>query len=728
MIWIKKEINAVQIRELARQYDIDMILSSILARRNITAPEEIKFFLEDDIRFLHNPFLFREMGRVVERIRRAARENEKVLVYGDRDVDGITATVLVVEVLSSLGLAASWKVPIGDEDYGLSLPDVDEAVRLGVTLLVTVDCGISNFKEIEYAKGHGIDVIVLDHHVPQENLPAAHAIIDPKLPDSGYPFRDLAGCGVAAKADWAVAFSRGAFYNRPVALLHVCPLNESFLIEAVALDNLVVTGRFRENVVPPLGKDVFDRLKIFCGEREIFVVSLPEVKGLIRKAFGETAGNCAFSDSQPLIAAAFPPLAGKSLLKIREMSRIGRYSGKTLSEMEVFQNLFVSVVLRSEKTLYEDTIKRLDLAALGTIADLMPLVNENRIIVKKGLEVLSRCPRRGLRELLLRKNLLGKELSAKDIAWQISPIINASGRLGEPNKAVELLLATDQERLDELALYICKLNEKRKELGDSVWKKMYGDADQSFKKTDGKFILISGASIHRGITGIMATKMVNHFNAPACVVAELKEKAVGSLRSVKDVSLTPFLLQFRDLFSDYGGHDMAAGFNLPLERLDAFKERFYSVVETLSPAQEREERIFIDAEIPAAYLTPDLYAVVERLVPFGEANPPMLFHTAGLAVEACDVIGKKEQAHLKLLLAGAKYKFPGLLWNGADLYGERFKIGDRVDVLYRLQKNFFMNTETLQLVIRDIAVAGEKELKTLRADEPFFDSAGVSTF
>src|SRR4030042_5682925 len=185
MHWVKKEIDAVKAKELCEQYGISLLLAVILLRREIISPDSIKFFLEEDLRFLHNPFLFRDMGVAVDRLLRAVRDREKILVYGDRDVDGITATVLLVEALSDLSADVSWNVPLGDDAYGLSLADVDAASAAGITLLCTVDCGISNTKEIDYARTRGIDVIVIDHHNPQNELPRALSIINPKVKNGG---------------------------------------------------------------------------------------------------------------------------------------------------------------------------------------------------------------------------------------------------------------------------------------------------------------------------------------------------------------------------------------------------------------------------------------------------------------------------------------------------------------------------------------------------------------
>ncbi len=246
MKWSKREVPASAVKELSSRYGTDALTASILLRRGHSEPEDLLFFLEDDPRYLHNPFRFAQMEDAVDRILLAVDEGEKVLVFGDRDTDGVTSTVLMVEALAELGLEVSWRVPNSDEPYGLSIAAVEDFAARGGTLIVTVDCGISNLAEVERAAELMVDVIVVDHHRLQSGEPpAAVAVIDPKLPDSGYPFRDLAGCGVAYKLAAALKLARSGIYKQQVALLNVQPVNEAYLVEAVRLSNLVETARVR---------------------------------------------------------------------------------------------------------------------------------------------------------------------------------------------------------------------------------------------------------------------------------------------------------------------------------------------------------------------------------------------------------------------------------------------------------------------------------------------------
>jgi len=710
MNWIKKELDKQQVKDLASRYNLDMLTASIFIRRGISRPEELLFYLEDDIRFLHNPFYFKEMPKVIERITQAVASGEKIFIYGDRDVDGITSTVLIVDCLRSLGADVEWNVPLGDDDYGLSFSDIDNVHKRGGTLLITVDCGISNHKEVEYALTKNIHTIIIDHHNPQKELPQAHAIINPKLSDSGYPFRDLSGCGVVFKVDWALHFSQSDLFNKEYCLLHIKPGHESYSIEGIKLKNFLRVDRFRENIVPGVVSLEKSALGKFIAGAEVFVFNQEEQQKLLAKAFPETEDLIRGVDFQPVLVKLFPEFSNKSLLKIRETGKFVRYQNKPASEIELFGTLFAFVMIKNIEPVLDKCLKRLDLATLGTIADMMPLLNENRIIVKNGLRLINNFDREGLRELFFKKKLHGKTISTWDIAWQISPLINASGRLGEPDKAVELLLTSVENEKHILVDYLFKLNKKRKSLSDAVWDKILREAQECYEQTEAKGVLIVSGSIHRGITGIIAARLVNYFKVPAVIITQLEERAAGSVRSIPSFKLQEFLHEFQDLFSDYGGHDFAAGFSMPLDRVDRFKERYFQVVRKLKLPQTSEEKLIVDAEIPCRYLKPELFNILDLFKPFGEAHPALLLLSRGLTVDACEVVGKKEQVHLKLLLNTGSYKFPAMLWNGVDLYKTRFNIHEKVDIIYRMRINYFMNSEILQLIVQDIYRHNEKQI------------------
>ncbi len=702
MIWEKVETNPAEVKELARQFDLNLIISSVLVRRNLTDVRSVSFLLEDDLRFLHNPFLFQDMEIAVKRINRALKAQEKIMVFGDRDVDGITAMVLLVQMLKGLGARVEWRLPTGEEDYGLSVQVIESIAEIGINILITTDCGISNIKEIELANRMGIETIILDHHNPQSSLPEAVAIINPKLKECGYPFRDLSGCAVAAKFSWALYFSNSSLFGKPVWLLHLKPDNEVFSATAVKLVNLVERERIVESVVPGLLDVKKTRLFKALAGCEVLVYEIHEQKKLLDKI---GVSGIKLKDIQPLLKEHFPSLAGKSLLKIKEMSRIAVYEGSKFGEIDMLVSLFNTLAFKRERTLPDAQLRVMDLLALGTLADIMPLVDENRIIVKKGLEIINQMNRCGLRELIINRKLYGKRLTATDIAWQISPVLNSAGRMGEPEKAAELLLSENPEEAAGLVDYIVKLNRKRKNLGDKIWGACFNTAKQNYEKTGSKFTLICNPEIPRGITGIFAARLSSFFKVPAIVVAVSPGKAVGSLRS--PYRIADFLDLFADLLLSYGGHDRAAGFSLESSQLPQFEKRFYSIVEEYSFPDQLEEKLAIDAEVPPSYLNPDLIRVVEFFEPYGAANPPLMFLTRGVSIESLDIIGKKEVSHVKMLLGAGRYKWPAIYWNAADRAGRDFDVSDTVDIVFRLARNYFQNTESLQLTILDLKKWGE---------------------
>lgn len=698
MIWNKTPVDAQAVKDLARRYEIELLSAAILTRRGITAPEPMRFVLESDPRFLHNPFLMASMSEAVERIDAAVDSGEKILIFGDRDVDGITATVLLYEALAEMEADVQWMLPEGDATYGLSETVIDKALAEGTGLLITVDCGISNVAEIRYATDKGLDTIVFDHHNPPSELPAAFAIVDPKLP--GYPFRDLCGCAVASKVEWALRFSRSSFFGVSVCLLNARPANETFVVEAVRLTNLAETGRIMENIVPGLVAFEKTRLAGFIGQDEVLVMDAPAHARLLARAFGSVPA--ALSDLSPLIAQFLPAHAGKSLLRIQESSRSARYCTEAPTEIDTLEELFISLVLKREEARLAPALSRLDLVTLGTLADLMPLVDENRILVRKGLELLRASERSGLRQVFKRKDLLGKRISTTDIAWQVSPLLNSAGRMGEPGIATSLFLAKTADESEAIVNQLFALDGQRKSVGESTWNLMLAQAKESLERTGGRCVLVHDARIQRGITGIMASRLQGFFKTPAIVIAESDDTAVGSIRCNREKVIADFFSRHSGYFLTHGGHDFAAGFSIEPARLVPFLEAFFSRVEEIPLSAPGEETITIDAEIPATFLSPDLQKTVDLFEPYGEGNPPLIFLTRGMRISQCELIGRKDLNHLKLLLDSGKTRWPAVYWNAASRFPGEFAIGDVVNVVYRLGRNSYAGGENLQLTILDL--------------------------
>ncbi len=704
MKWNKPSVDSQLVRELAQLHGLDLLSAAVMVRRGVATPPDALYFLEDDPQYLHSPFLFEEMEDAVDRILAARSEGEKVLVFGDRDADGITSITILVQTLRELGIDAQWSLPMGDEPYGLTIDAVERFAADDGTLIVAVDCGITNAAEIARAGELGVDVIVLDHHNTPETLPDAVAVVNPKMPDTGYPFAGLCGCALAAKLRWALQLAGTELYKQTVCLLNVRPGNDSLIIEAVKLENLMEVDRISETVVPGLVGIEDTRIPAFLQGHEVIAYDAPSQERMIRRAFGNRV-DVALIDAAPEIGKTFPVVEGKSLLKMLDGSRLARYRTRRPEEIDVFVTLFALYMQKRQPSLqnaYQDVA---DLVALGTLADMMPLQNENRILVKMGLAKMTANPRPGLRALLDRQNLLGKSITAQDVGFQIAPVVNASGRMGEPDKAVRLFLSDNPTEIATLAGEVIALNERRKEIGELAWARVMQPARLSAEQHDGKLIVVQDDEIHRGITGILAGRLCRHFRAPALVMTAANGKTVGSVRSARGFLATEFLKQFEDILHEWGGHDPAAGFALPSAQVPDFLRRITASVSAIRLGDE-EESVSVDAEIPHSFMTPDLFRVVDVFAPYGQEHPPLVFMVRNARVERIDFMGKQEQ-HVRLTVATGTHRWPAVYWNAAERVNVDFKMADLVDLLFRLEKNFYQGRETPQLNLIDLRRSGE---------------------
>ena len=705
MICTKKDIAPEQVRELCGRFSCDPLTASILARRNITSGSDILYYLENDLRFLHSPFLLSGMEDAVDRILAARDEGEKVLIFGDRDVDGITSTTVLHRCLKELGVDVSWRIPSGEDTYGLSMKAVEEFAANYGTLIITVDCGISNNLEIDRAVELGIDVIVTDHHNPPENLPKATIIIDPKLPGDDYPFPFISGCAVAFKLATALRFAQNELYKQELCLLDVRPVNDAYTIDCVKLVNMTERSRLTETITPGMVRIEDTRLMQFLRGQQILVWDAELQQKQLAKIFG-TGVEFNMMDLRPEISTEIPAVRNASLLRVKEMSKILRYREGIQSEMDGFCNLFVTYIQKktansqNNKKIQED----LQLVMLAALADIMPLQNENRILVRQGLEALnSGQPIDGLKELLARLNLLGKRIGSTDISWNVVPVLNAAGRLGRSELAVQLFLSETSQQRDAIAEEIIQLNKDRRQLGTDAWGYVERQAYENFDKYSKKLVVVVDPRIHRGISGILAAQLVKVFGVPAVAITILEDgTAIGSVRSTRGFDVTPMLDSCGSLFLNHGGHNYAAGFSLNKENLDALLQHFLDYTPVIELEDNDQQLVQADAEIPHSYLTPDLLKITNLFEPYGESNPPLTFFSRRLKIVTADIIGKGEKKHLKLILAGGKHKWPALYWNAAERLGTDFAPGDTIDLVYRVERNVFNGMESAQMVVQEV--------------------------
>ncbi len=705
MKWNNKKASVEVVRSLQEKFNLPLILAQILAVRGVRDPEDVKYYLEKDISFLENPFLFRDMDSFADRVLDAVEEKERVHVFGDRDVDGITSTALLVTELRRMGLTVSWSVPMGDEPYAFSREAIDKVHEEGTTLCLTVDCGISCAAEIAYAATLGIDFLVTDHHIAPPVLPEACAIINPRIPDSGYPYNGLAGVGVVAKCIWALRFAQTKYYKERFILLHSMPTEGGTIaIEAVKLENLVQTDRIAEEVVPALLSADKSRILKFldCG-LPVFVLDKAGEVEQLKKAFPRV--DIYVQDLRADFEKVLPATRGRSLFELSGASRFGLYS-PLRSELDTLIGLYAAYIRITTPSIYREYIKIMDLVAIGTISDLMPMTGENRILVRTGLKQLEKNERTSLQGFLAMQNLLGRQISGTDVSWQISPLINAAGRMGQPDVAIKMLLAENRIEADSLASRLQELNKERQKAGETCWSRLYPAARKSWEDTGGKLVLVMDSNIPRGITGIFATRLEKAFRSPAMVITQTQDsRAVGSMRSPKNFNCHNFLQGYSDLLDDYGGHNFAGGFTTDSVRIQTFVKRVMNDVDYMDIEPLEEDAIDIDAVIPEGLFTEGIIKIVDMMEPYGEANPTLVFEIKGATIENLTAMTNQKDAgsnHLRMNISYGSYKWPAVFWAAGERAGRDFCDGDRVNVAFRLGHNYFRGQDTLQLTIQDI--------------------------
>ena len=539
------------------------LCAAVLCARGVDTAPAASAFLAHGPDLLHDPFLLRDMEKAVERISRAIREQETVAVYGDYDVDGITATCLLTQFLRTLGGQVVSYIPDRTEEgYGLNNHAIDALARQGVTLIVTVDCGITAAQEVEYARALGVDVVITDHHQCKEVLPQAVAVVDPRRPDCSYPFPDLAGVGVALK----LALALTAPAQRPQVLLD----------------------------------------------------------------YGE-------------------------------------------------------------------------LAAIGTVADVMLLQGENRALVHLGLERLADCSRPGLQALLREAGCpRGQVPTTVTIGYGLAPRINAAGRMEQAGTALELLLTQDPQRGQELAQELCQLNRLRQ----AIELEIFQHCDQLLTHTpalSAPVIVLAGEGWHQGVIGIVASRLAEKYACPAFMISLDGDKGKGSCRSFGGFNLFGALERCAPLLDSYGGHELAAGFSIRRDNIPAFRAALCQLVEEFAGHQPMESSLDVDCEIPHCSLlsTQDVESL-SLLEPFGSGNPKPVFLLRSVCVLSHTDVGGGRHLKLKLRRDGVAMD---AIFFSANTAACGIENGQRLDIAFTLQINQFRGNRTVQLQLCDLRPA-----------------------
>ena len=555
------QVNAA--KDLGEKLGISPILASLLIRRGITTESAAKRFFRPQLADLINPFLMKDMDAAVDRLNDAMGHKERILVYGDYDVDGCTAVALVYKFLRQFYSNIDYYIPDRyDEGYGVSKKGIDFAKETGVKLIIILDCGIKAIEEITYAKEQGIDFIICDHHVPDEVMPPAVAILNPKRPDDSYPFKNLCGCGVGFK-----------------------------FMQAFAKNN-----------------------------------------------------NIPFSRLVPL----------------------------------------------------------LDFCAVSIAADLVPVVDENRILAFHGLKQLNQNPSLGLKAIVDICGLNGRELSMSDIIFKIGPRINASGRMENGKKSVDLLVEREYSLALDQAKHIDEYNEQRKDVDRQMTEEANLIVARLESQKHQSSIVLYDEHWKKGVIGIVASRLTEIYFRPTVVLTRDENLATGSARSVAGFDVYAAIKSCRDLLLNFGGHTYAAGLTMKWADVKEFRKRFQAYVEEHIEPEQREAILDIDAVIDFKDVTKKLHTDLKRFAPFGPGNPKPLFSTLDVYDFGTSKVVGREQEHIKLELVDSKSNnvMNGIAF-GQSASARYIKSKRSFDIAYTIEDNVFKRG-AVQLQIEDI--------------------------
>lgn len=565
-IWnLKKQGDPNEIKHLSAALNVNMTIARLLVQRDIKTFNDAKAFFRPRLSDLHDPFLMKDMDKAVERLELAIKRQEKILIYGDYDVDGTTSVALMYLFLKSRISHLEYYIPNRySEGYGISPRSIDFAVENGFTLIIALDCGIKAVEKITDAKNRGLDFIICDHHNPDEIVPPAVAVLDPKQRDCNYPYKDLSGCGVG-----------------------------------------------------------FKLLQAYCQKNEI--------------------------------------------------------------ELEEIYDL-------------------LDLVVVSIASDIVPITGENRVLAYYGLKKLNSNPGMGLQTIINLAGINGSDITISDIVFKIGPRLNASGRIEHGKKSVQILVSIDEDKSDILGEEIDSFNEIRKTLDRDITQDALDMIEKNPFIKDMNSTVLYNRDWHKGVVGIVASRVTEQFYRPTIILTESNGLATGSARSVKDFDLYEAIGQCSDLLESYGGHMYAAGLTLRIENIPEFRRRFEEIVTKQLTDFSQVQTIDADAKITLSEITPRFYRILKQFAPFGPHNMTPVFITEDVFDAGTSRLVGKTQEHLKLDLVEPDVNsgiFQGIAFNQSDKF-ELITSGLPFDVCYSITENEYRGKTNLQLFIRDI--------------------------
>nr|WP_281351862.1 DHH family phosphoesterase [Entomospira entomophilus] len=610
------------------------------------------------------------------------------MIVGDRDADGITSTAMIADYFLDYGVEPILRLPQGDEAYGLTPMVVQEAFNTGVTLIICVDNGSSAYEAVALAKKFSIDVIIFDHHDIGENPLDVTAFINPKRNDR-YQNQQLSASAVVLKALFALDFSMTGAFNRYDVLLYASELGENHY-QVIALE--VVNLEIRSVLPITLNGSSSDRLdsereKIiqFVEGREIFIYGGKEQAKLLSLALGV---DVFAHDMQEQLQNLYPGLAQYSLIELIKKSKF--FSYKEHPQLRDALLLLYRLLLTSDVEKLKHYYQGFSLATIGLLADLAPVLGENRIIIQRGLDALNSGVNVKVSRLLSHLHLLNTALTTNELNWKFIPLINASGRMGQPDIALRALLSADIKEQEELAQELVQLNGQRRNLTMQWWESLQSGMKASFKQYQRQAVFVCEKDLPRGLTGLIAGRISRVYDCFALVIAiKSNETASASMRSPYDFHVAPFIEHCKDLFIDAGGHAQAGGFTIAVEylpelqvRLKTFVEKL--IVDTRVVKKELQREFHYDAKLPHEYFNERAISVVERLAPYGSRFEQLVFYVPSVRLESATLIGKQEE-HLKLGVMIGSAHWNCLFWDASSRFAE-LEIGISLDILCKIRK------------------------------------------
>ncbi len=553
--WQYYETNDELVEQISNKFNINKLLAQILINKGITEENEIEIFLNPKRNNFYDPFLMPDMEKAINRIISAIQNKEKILIYGDYDVDGITSTTVLKKFLEERGANPEYHIPNRlKEGYGLNKQAIEEIAKRGTQLMITVDCGISAIEETEFAKSLGIETIITDHHEPGDILPNAYAIIDAKIKTNKYPFNQLAGVGVVFK---------------------------------------------------------------------------------------------------------------------------------------VIQSISIKLGLEEKEYL-----KYLDLVCLGTISDIVPLIDENRVIAKLGLKLVNVTKNLGLKTLLISSGY--KIADSNTISFGIAPRINACGRMGFAEQALQLLLSNENEQVIELARKLNEYNKERQEKEKEIFEEAIKQIDKVEERNPA--IILAGIGWHHGVTGIVSSKITEIYFKPSILIGFEGEEGKGSGRSIPGIDLHEAILKCNNKLERFGGHEMAIGLSIERKNFESFKKELNEYLRK-KDINQIKQIIMIDAIANLKDISLKTVEELKLLEPFGEVNRMPIFCFKNLKIESIRAL--TEGKHLKINLRDDNMLISAIGFNMGEKSTE-YKLGDRVDVVGALEINEYNGMKSIQLNLKDI--------------------------